>query len=387
MNDLRARGPGRALRFVPGLLALMAIVAWYGWPGSPPLPAWAAAAAAALVAAQLLLHERALRHGLQQRLAALDQGAQSERQAFQQAVAETRRETRRAEQALSLSEERYALALRGASDGLWEWDPAADVLQASPRWLHMLGRDGAHCPPLQLADRYALMHPDDREAARQALQQHLDGGSDRFELAHRLMHADGRYRWVLSRATAVRHASGKAYRVVGLDTDISRIKRVEALVEAIAQGTDHTSGMPFFQSLVMHFARALHIECAFITECADRPATRARTLAFWAGEGFKPNFEYELAGTPCETVYREGVTCFHPEGVGRLFPRERGQEGYLGLPIFARDGGVIGHLAFLHPEPMPEDVLLESVYRIVTARAGAEIELTQALQRLAPAAA
>lgn len=65
--------------------------------------------------------------------------------------------------------------------------------------------------------------------------------------------------------------------------------------------------------------------------------------------------------------------------------RCRGRAG--GLPIFARDGGVIGHLAFLHPEPMPEDVLLESVYRIVTARAGAEIELTQALQRLAPAAA
>lgn len=310
-----------------------------------------------------------------------------------------------ATRALAVSEQRYALALRGASDGLWEWVAATDRLTGSPRWWHLLGRDDADAPAtLGLADRFALMHPDDRPAAEQALQRHLAGAGDHVELTHRLRHADGRYRWVLSRATAVRHASGRVERLVGLDTDVTRIKRVEALVEALAAGGERAGGRDFFEQLVRQFAQALQVACVFITECADAPsaaalalpgaaggcrpvATRARTLACWRRDGLAANFEYALAGTPCEQVYREGRTCFHPHGVGRLFPREGGQEAYLGLPIFARDGGVIGHLAFLHPEPMPDDVLLESVYRVVTARAGAEIELTQALERLATVAA
>ncbi|HSW03787.1 PAS domain-containing protein [Aquabacterium sp.] len=376
--------PVRMPALLPGLVAVTALVAWRLWPGSPAMPMWLATAAAALIATQIVLQialrERSACHALRQRVAELDRAAAFERRALDQ----VREESRRIEQALFVSKERYALALRGATDGLWEWNPAADRLQGSPRWLHMLGRDAAsdEAAPMCLADRHALVHPDERSAVRQALQQHLDGKSERFELPHRLMHADGRYRWVLSRATAIRHASGSPYRLIGLDTDITRIKRVETLIDAIAEGTARSSGASFFQSLVMHFARALHIDCAFITECANRPATRARTLAFWRRDGFDANFEYELAGTPCERVYAEGSTCFHPAGVGRLFPREEGYEGYLGLPILARDGGVIGHLAFLHHEPLNDEVLLESVYRIFTARASVEIELAQALQRL-----
>lgn len=301
------------------------------------------------------------------------------------ALAQVLTESRRIEQALCLSEQRYALALRGASDGLWEWDIEADRLLGSPRWQHLLGRPGRDGDTLQRADWLALVHPDDRDTVSEALQQHLDGRSDRFEQALRLRHADGRYRWVLSRAAALRHASGKPYRVVGLDTDITRLKRVETLIETIAEGTTARSGEPFFQSLVRHFAQALQIDCAFITECADRPATRARTLAFWRRGGFDANFEYDLTGTPCERVLQQGSACFYPRGVGLLFPREAGKEGYLGLPIFGRDGGVIGHLAFLHGEPLHDEVLVESVYRIFTARAGVEIELAQALRRV-PAA-
>ncbi|HSW21737.1 MAG TPA: PAS domain-containing protein [Burkholderiaceae bacterium] len=380
MNTTLTRMPA----LLPGLVAAAALIAWRLWPGSPAMPVWLAAGAAALIATQIVLQialrERSACRALRLRVAELDRVAGHERRALD----EVRDESRRIEKALCASEERYALALRGATDGLWEWNPTADRLQGSPRWLHMLGLDAAssETSPMSLADRHALVHPDERAAVQQALQQHLDGASERFELPHRLMHADGRYRWVLSRATTIRHASGSPYRLIGLDTDITRLKRVENLIDAIAEGTARTSGVPFFQSLVMHFARALHIDCAFITECANRPATRARTLAFWRRDGFDANFEYELAGTPCERVYAEGSTCFHPSGVGQLFPREKGHEGYLGLPIFACNGGVIGHLAFLHHEPLNDEVLLESVYRIFTARAGVEIELAQALQRL-----
>jgi PAS domain S-box-containing protein len=361
-------------------------------------------AAVALLALQLAVHERwviaALRglramlgddapaavpalHGrewreLQGRIAALLGDARSQRSAIEQA----HEGARRAEEALRISEQRYVLAVRGAQDGVWEHDLRDGSVWLSPRWKHMLGIEHAD-------DRIALdawrerLHPDDRDGALQALQAHLECRCERYEHQHRVRHRDGRWRWLLSRGAAIRRANGTPYRIVGLDTDITRVKRVEEVIDAIAQGTAGLSGERFFRALVRQFARALCVDCAFITECADRPATRARTLAFWRGDGFDANHEYELAGTPCERVLREGKTYFQPSGLARLFPRECGCESYLGVPILGRDGGVIGHLAFVDSTPMDDDMLLESVYRIFTARAAVELELEHALGRAA----
>jgi hypothetical protein len=40
---------------------------------------------------------------------------------------------------------------------------------------------------------------------------------------------------------------------------------------------------------------------------------------------------------------------------------------------------VLGHLAFFHRRPLGDEMLLEPVYRIFLARAGAEIERRRAL--------
>jgi len=138
----------------------------------------------------------------------------------------------------------------------------------------------------------------------------------------------------------------------------------------------------FFRKLVCHFARALQVPCAFITECADYPTTRLRTLAFWSDGNYVDDFEYDLPGTPCETVVKDGQTCFYRKGVADLFPVEAGYEGYLGIPIFASDKRVIGHLVFLDTREMGDDMLIDSVYRIFTARAAAEMERLMALNLL-----
>jgi PAS domain-containing protein len=204
----------------------------------------------------------------------------------------------------------------------------------------------------------------------------------RFEGELRLKHKDGSLRWVLTRGVALRHASGTPYRMVGLDTDVTRVKRVETILDAVARGTAGAFGEAFFMTLVRHFARALEVECAFITECADQPPTRVRTLAFWAGEGFADNIEYGLPGTPCEQVVGGGRLCFLRSDVQRLYPVEAGFEAYLGIPIVAQDGRVLGHLAFLDRAQRGDELLLDSVYRIFTARAALELELRQAQQRL-----
>lgn len=301
-------------------------------------------------------------------------------------AAEARRESEAARAALKNSEERFALALRSASEGLWEWNLQSDELVLSPRWKGMLGFGEEELPNLREAWRQRV-HPQDLAPVEAALSAHLEGRTPRYEEQLRLLHRDGRYRWVLSRGCALRHANGRPYRMVGLDTDITRVKRVENILEQVVEGTSGAYGEVFFRSLVRHFAAALEVSCAFITECADHPPTRLRTLAFWRINTFADNFEYALPGTPCETVVKEGRTCFYPTGVGRNFPREAAFEGYLGIPIFGSDGRVLGHLAFLNHQEMTEDMLADAVFRIFTARAGAELERKQALARLGPATA
>ena len=232
----------------------------------------------------------------------------------------------------------------------------------------------------------ARVHPDDRPGFEAALVRHLDGdGGERFDQALRLLHKDGSVRHVLSRGVAIRRDGDVPYRLVGMDTDVTALRRTQAVLDAVADGTAGTFGAGFFAALVQAFARALEVDCAFIAECLDHaPPTRVRTLAYWsASRGEVANFEFALAGTPCSEVINDGRACFHREGLAQLFPREAGYESYLGMPILASDGRVLGHLALFHGKPLGDEVLVERIYRIFLARAGAEIERLQALDQLA----
>ena len=287
-----------------------------------------------------------------------------------------------AEAELRATEERYLLALRGSQDGLWEWDLASDAVHLSPRWKSMLGFD-SHEIAEDKAAWWARVHPDDRAAMEQALQRHIDGADARFDHEMRLLHKDGSVRNVLSRGVAIRRESGAPDRRVGIDTDVTRLKRVQTVLDAVVEGTAGAVGDGFFPALVRNFARALDVDRAFITECCDHPPTRVRTLGHWRAD--KPsagNFEFALAGTPCEAVVNEARLYFHREGVGQMFPRDAAYESYLGMPIIASDGRMLGHLAFFDRKKRGDEMLVESIYKVFVARAAAEIERLQALARL-----
>lgn len=137
-------------------------------------------------------------------------------------------ERRAAEQALRDSEARFALAVAGANDGIWDWDLVGGRVYYSPRWLAMVGARASDSRG-SLEDWLERVHPADRDRVTERLQAHLSGSSPQFEDEHRLMHADGSFRWVRCRGLAVRDGEGRALRMAGSMSDITELKALDPL--------------------------------------------------------------------------------------------------------------------------------------------------------------
>ncbi len=136
------------------------------------------------------------------------------------------RERRRAEQNLRESEERYALAARGANDGLWDWDMISNQLFTSTRWQQMLGLRTSRMSN-QPGDWFDRVHRDDIDLMRAAIDAHLKGSSAHFEQEVRMRHGEGNDRWMAIRGMAVRDATGRPTRFAGSMTDITARKKAE----------------------------------------------------------------------------------------------------------------------------------------------------------------
>jgi diguanylate cyclase (GGDEF)-like protein/PAS domain S-box-containing protein len=129
----------------------------------------------------------------------------------------------RAEQALRVSEERYALAARGANDGLWDWNVRDKVIYFSPRWKSMLG-----CDEAEIGDSpdewFNRIHESDREKVKLSVAAHFNGETPHFEVEARMLHKDGVFRWMLTRGLMVRDETGTPLRMAGSQTDITEGK-------------------------------------------------------------------------------------------------------------------------------------------------------------------
>ncbi len=134
---------------------------------------------------------------------------------------------RQTEEALRKSEERFQLAIRGTSAGIWDWDLATNTVYFSPRWKSILGYtedEIAH----DFCEWESRLHPVDRQRALDTVQDYLSGKTRNYELEHRLRHKDGSYRWILARGAVVRDDDGVPFRMVGSHLDITERKQLES---------------------------------------------------------------------------------------------------------------------------------------------------------------
>jgi PAS domain S-box-containing protein len=135
---------------------------------------------------------------------------------------------KRAEESLRESEERFALAVAGSSDGVLDWDIVHDRMFTSERAMRIAGVESTVTVRTR-AEWVALLkiHPDDVAGYREEWRRHLEGNADVRDGEHRVQHPDGVYRWVRVRGMCVRDPAGKPIRFAGSVSDIDAQKRAE----------------------------------------------------------------------------------------------------------------------------------------------------------------
>jgi len=141
-------------------------------------------------------------------------------------VKERTEQLQKTAEALCTSEERYALAVQGSNDGIWDLNLATDEAYHSPRWKSILGYEGDEITG-NFKEWESRIHPDDYQMVINVFKAYLKGHTPTFEVEHRLQHKNGGYRWILSRGACLRDFQGRAYRMAGSITDITEHKKLE----------------------------------------------------------------------------------------------------------------------------------------------------------------
>ena len=131
------------------------------------------------------------------------------------------------ELALEKSEERFRLAMDASNDGIWDWNLETGEVYFSPGYPAQLGFPDDDFP--SSTDFWLeRIHPDDRGKVSTANSNCVHNHCDNINVEFRIRARDGQYRWILGRGMAVgRDANGKALRLIGTLTDITRQKKLE----------------------------------------------------------------------------------------------------------------------------------------------------------------
>ena len=131
-----------------------------------------------------------------------------------------------ANQALSKSEARLALALKASELGLWDWNLQTDEVHHT-HLQELFGLEPEFVTAM-LRHLKPRLHPDDLPSLKRALVEHLKGRSEDYQVEYRVRHGDGHWVWIEDRGRAVeRSDNGRVIRMVGTRRDISVSKSLE----------------------------------------------------------------------------------------------------------------------------------------------------------------
>jgi PAS domain S-box-containing protein len=272
-------------------------------------------------------------------------------------------ELKRVEEALKASEERYALATRAATEGIYEWNLETGSLYLSDRAKVFFAVAGDALTP---AAWNARVHGEDFQGYRDAIAAFFKGRKRAFEHEYRIRDAAGGYAWVLDRAVAVRDRVGRVTRLVGALSDITQrrqaLERQTASAEVLkAIAASPTDVRPVLAALASHAGRLCG--AAYVNVLLEE-GELLRTMAVYSAPGGPPPDEvFTMRAVPTTVNGRaflerrpvhvedfKAVADKYPDA--RDFQRRFGFRTILGVPML-RGKRAIGTISIWRREVRP----------------------------------
>lgn len=227
-----------------------------------------------------------------------------------------------------------------------------------------------------------FIHTDDIPRVKSTLTRLLDRSETRNTCINRNFSKDGRMLVCEWHNSTLLNEQGEIQAVLSLASDITVERKVEEALRAMAEGVDSRSGETFFQSLCLQVAQTLEAKYASVAMVLPERDRMVRTLGFCADGKVQPNQTRSLIGTPCYNVIN-GEVCHYQNSVSEFFPddhmlRDLGVKSYLGMPLHATDGRVIGLINVFSDQSLDHRERLLALFQLFAVRASAELERHQA---------
>jgi len=145
-------------------------------------------------------------------------------------------ERKRAETALTESDERMRLALKASNAGVWVWDAASDLITVDGAYRILYGFQPGET--IDGASWQARIHPDDRASHNEQVRWCIENdGQWREEF--RILHPALGERWLAGRGKVLLGAKGEVTGMTGINFDITENKRAEEHMRFVMRELSH----------------------------------------------------------------------------------------------------------------------------------------------------
>jgi PAS domain S-box-containing protein len=290
--------------------------------------------------------------------------------------------------------ERLRLALDAGGFGDWSWDANSDIVTISRRTADVFGIPHR---PITWAAMRDMLHPEDQERARLAVEQAVSRKTT-YDIEYRVVRPDGERVWIVARGTGIYATDGAVIGMVGVVQDVTDRKSRESAER------EETRALEALQRTSIALSSTLNIETLLqtVTDAATR-VCGAQFGAFFYNTHDENGDAYQLytlSGAPRSAFEKLGhpratpifAPTFNGEGIIRLddvtadprygqWPPHKGMpkghlpvRSYLAVPVRSRSGDVLGGLFFGHPEPGMFSSRAERLVSGIAAQASAAID-------------
>lgn len=161
-----------------------------------------------------------------------------------------------------------------------------------------------------------------------------------------------------------------------------QLKYIQQTIAFISKNGYETDHIEFLKSTAVFLGNLFGVNFVLIDKYTSKSPDTIETIAFYENGGFKPNFVYKLANTPCETIINKKF-CAYPSNVKNNFPkdnflRQKNIESYIGKPLWNSKMEPLGLICFMDTKQKSEKEVtnIEMVLDIIA------IKIEEVLEKL-----